>query len=157
MYFGKFIRLAAVVLTFQFIVTACSDNKESSDEEQIENVACEFGNHLFNYELKDAAKLTEPGSRRWISLFASNIDEETIKMVRNQEDAATVDVDSITFMSDTTATAHITVSNFIWTAGMEEKPAVAENGAFSLPMIKQAGKWLVRMGSLQQNGRQSRD
>ena len=113
----------------------------------------DFGNHLFNYELRDAAAMTTDDSRKWIELLASNADTDVVAMIRNQDEAATVRIDNITMYTDTTAVVEMTASNFVWAKDIDDAPEVVDGMKFTFGMVKRGKKWLVRMDSLLQSGK----
>lgn len=108
----------------------------------------EFGNHFFNYELKEAAAMVTDDSRKWIELVASNVDTAVVEAIRNQDKAATVSVDNITMTSDTTATVELTANNYVLAKMIDEQPIVNSGMKVSFVMVKRGKRWLVKMDSL---------
>lgn len=149
MYFCVFRKLSTAFFTVAVIAMAvCSCHLHSSEEGRVAETAEEFGNHLFNYELKDAAAMTTDDSRKWIELLASNADTDVVAMIRNQDEAATVRIDNITMYTDTTAVVEMTASNFVWAKDIDDAPEVVDGMKFTFVMVKHGKKWLVRMDSL---------
>ena len=157
MYCEKYVRYVICSFVFVTAMLAMIGCAESAEEEQAAKTATEFADHFFNYELKEAASLATDDSQKWISFFASNVDEATINLIRNQQEGATVNVDDVTINTSTMATATITVNNFVWSNGMENSPVVVKEARFTLYLRKENETWLVRMDSLPQSERQSRD
>lgn len=154
MYLERFLRL---IFAVSIAAACCSCTIYSSDSEQAAETAEDFGNHFFNYEFSEAARLVTNDSRRWINFFATNIDTATVNLIREQDEAAAVSVDNVELHTDTSATAHVTVTNFVWNSEIDSRPEVIAKATFTLPMVKTGGKWSVRMDNLRQNGTQSRD
>lgn len=157
MYCEKYVRYVICSFVFVTAILATIGCVESAEEEQAAKTATEFADHFFNYELKEAALLATDESQKWISFFASNVDEATIDLIRNQQEGATVNVDDVTINTSTMATATITVNNFVWSNGIENSPVVVKEARFTLYLRKENEKWFVRMDSLPQSERQSRD
>ena len=154
MYFGVFRKSVTAFFAFTAMTAAmCSCHFYSSEEGEVAETAEKFGNHLFNYELKEASGMTTADSRKWIELLASNVDDATVELIRNQDEAATVSVGDISMDSDTTAVVELTASNFVWANSIDEHPAVIDRMTFQLGMVKRNKKWVVRMDNLLQSGK----
>lgn len=154
MYFCVFRKSVTAFFTVAVIAMAvCSCHLHSSEEGRVAETAEEFGNHFFNYELKEAAAMVTDDSRKWIVLLASNVDSATVAMIRNQDEAATVSVDNITMTSDTTATVELTANNYVLAKMIDEQPIVNSGMKVSFVMVKRGKRWLVRMDSLLQSGK----
>lgn len=154
MYFCVFRKLSTAFFAFTAMTAAVSScTLYSSKDREIEVTAEEFGNHFFNYELKEAAAMVTDDSRKWIVLLASNVDSATVAMIRNQDEAATVSVDNLSILSDTTAAVELIADNIVWAHDIEGTPEVKDGQSFSFHMVKHNGKWLVRMDSLLQSGK----
>lgn len=154
MYFKDFRKSGIIFFTYIAITAMLSScHLYSTEEEKIVETAEKFGNHLFNYELKEAAAMTTGDSRKWIVLLASNVDSATVAMIRNQDEAATVSVDNLSMLSDTTATVELIADNIVWAHDIEGTPEVKDGQSFSFHVVKRNGKWLVRMDSLLQSGK----
>ena len=157
MYCEKYVRYVICSFVFVTAILATIGCVESAEEEQAAKTATEFADHFFNYELKEAASLATDDSQKWISFFASNVEEATINLIRNQQEGATVNLDDVTINTSTMATATITVNNFVWSNGIENSPIVVKEARYTLYLRKENEKWLVRMDSLPQSERQSHD
>lgn len=149
MYFCVFRKSVTAFFAFTAMTAAVSScTLYSSKDREIEVTAEEFGNHFFNYELKEAATMVTDDSRKWIELVASNVDTAVVEAIRNQDKAATVSVDNITMTSDTTATVELTANNYVLAKMIDEQPIVNSGMKVSFVMVKHGKKWLVRMDSL---------
>lgn len=149
MYFCVFRKSVTAFFAFTAMTAAVSScTLYSSKDREIEVTAEEFGNHFFNYELKEAAAMVTDDSRKWIELVASNVDTAVVEAIRNQDKAATVSVDNITMTSDTTATVELTANNYVLAKMIDEQPIVNSGMKVSFVMVKRGKKWLVRMDSL---------
>lgn len=158
MYFGKFVSsIIAICLIAVSSIVFSSCRMSSSDESKVAEAAEKFGNHFFNYELEKASAQTTSDSRKWIMFFASNIDTATIDMINSKAETASINIDNIEMHSETEATAHITVRNFVWNSSIESRPEIIEEARFALQAVKEAGIWRIRMDSLRRNETQSRD
>lgn len=149
MYFCVFRKSVTAFFAFTAMTAAVSScTLYSSKDREIEVTAEEFGNHFFNYELKEAAAMVTDDSRKWIELVASNVDTAVVEAIRNQDKAATVSVDNITMTSDTTATVELTANNYVLAKMIDEQPIVNSGMKVSFVMVKRGKRWLVRMDSL---------
>lgn len=154
MYFCVFRKLSTTFFAVAATaMTVYSCHSYSSEEGRVAETAEDFGNHLFNYELKDAAAMTTDDSRKWIELLASNVDDATVELIRNQDEAATVSIGNITMSTDTTAIVEMTANNFVWANAIDDAPEVVDGMKFTLGMVKRNKKWLVRMDNLLQSGK----
>lgn len=154
MYFGVFRKLATAFFAFAVMTAAvCSCTIHSSEEGKAMEAAEKFGNHLFNYELKEAAAMTTGDSRKWIELVASNVDTATVELLRNQDEAATTSVYKLTMTTDTTAIVELTVDNLVWTQDIDDVPAVVDGMRFTFGMVRRNGEWVIRMDNLLQSGK----
>lgn len=149
MYFCVFRKSVTAFFAFTAMTAAVSScTLYSSKDREIEVTAEEFGNHFFNYELKEAAAMVTDDSRKWIELVASNVDTAVVEAIRNQDKAATVSVDNITMTSDTTATVELTANNYVLAKMIDEQPIVNSGMKVSFVMVKRGKRWLVKMDSL---------
>lgn len=152
---GSFLAIAS----FSFM--GCQSHEGS--KEQMENAIDSFATHYYNWHFAEALKYCTPTSERWLRYMASNVHEEDIDLLRSKEEDATIEINDIDFHDDeVTATARITISNFLQMDTIGQAAHLIEQATFPLQLEMQQGKWKVnldaaRMANLPQNGKRSRD
>lgn len=159
-------RILGWLIATSFIALAPSSfmgcQSHEGSKEQLENDLDSFVTHYYNWHFAEASKYCTPASERWLRYMASNVHEADIELLRNKAEDASIEINGIDFHDDeVTATAHITVSNFLQMDTIGQAAHLIEQATFPLQLEMQQGKWKVnldaRMASLRQNGKRSHD
>lgn len=138
-----------LVALFFFIATpfffiGCQTHEGS--KEQLENDIDSFAIHYYNWHFTEALKYCTPTSERWLRYLASNVHEADIELLRNKEEDATIEINDIDFHDDeVTATAHVTVSNFLQMDTIGQAAHLIEQATFPLQLEMLQGKWKVNI------------
>lgn len=147
-----------IILTmFSFITLSCKNKQDTLDEESMTNVANSFSEYYFNFRLTEAKRFCTPESAKWLIYMASNISQEDIEILKNQERGASSETISVELQSDTTGTAVCRVENFLKIDTLGRTGMMTDEASYRLNMVKRNGQWLVRMEGLPQNEKQNRD
>ena len=154
-------KLKYPTLIFMAIVAvACNRQSETFTARQIENAVDSFATNYFNWHFLQAAQFVTDSSQVWLHYAASQVHQADIEILREKEDA-TVEIEGITTTAPTTASVLVTVRNFLGMDTIGTEGHIVHKARFSLPVeeVQEQGKrvWKIRMASLPQNGKQSRD
>ena len=89
---------------------------------------------------------------------ASNVHKADVERLRAKEEDATVEINDITFGDDgVSATASITVRNFLQMDSIGQEAHLVDEAEFQLPMSMENNAWKIRMVNLPRSGKRSRD
>ena len=136
-------------------VFSCGEDRSVGDD--AEACARMFGESYFNFRLHRALDLCTPESERWVRLLASNLTQDDLDLYNAQAGPARVQVEGLTFTSDTTAEALLSVADFVQLGAIGRPASVVSEGQVSLRLVRRQGEWLVRMEGPLRSERQSRD
>lgn len=127
---------------------------ESDVEATVDSFACDY----FNWYFEEAARHCTPESERWLRYAASNVHQADIDLLTHQEESAQHEILEINMdENDTTATAHLTVRNYLHMDTIGTKGHFVNQADFVLNLVRRNGRWLVRMGGLPRSGKRNRD
>lgn len=146
-----------VVIISLHISYSCSDGIHTEEIDKATNVVDSFAGHYFNLELKASQSFCTPESNLWLSFLASNISQEDIDVINEQEEPANTDIDNIELTSDTSATATCTAKNFLKLDTLGRTGRIIDEEKYMINLVKRNGKWLVKMEGLLQSEKQSHD
>lgn len=134
------------------LLTACKDNRKEAD---IEECVMSFGNTYFNYDFKNALKHSTPESKKWITYTASVVTPDDIPALVSKEPATVSIEDIIIYSGDTTATAIISVYNWLKPDSFGTHGTIKPKEVFRLNTVSRDGKWMVdfRTEDLLRNGK----
>ena len=138
------------------LLVTCSPGRSNTDE-QAQETAAEFAEAYFNYDFQTAGNYTTPESRKWLSYAASNVTQAIVDLYNAQEVRATADIADFYWANDTTAIVNIIVNHYITNDSIGASPRIAEEGSFSLTIVRRDDKMLVRMGGPLRNEKQNPD
>lgn len=137
------------VILLGVMASACAQDMEKEHEEA--QVTAEgFSAAFFNMEFDRAASFCAPESYLWLRFKASNITEKDLEVYNREQRMAEAELDDLTFLNDTTATAICNLSHVLLTDSLERQATMAQEKSFIIPLVKRDGRWLVKMeGPLQ--------
>ena len=108
----------------------------------------------FPKTLKYCTRSSEP----WLRYAASNVHKADVERLRAKEEDAIVEINDITFGDDgVSATASITVRNFLQMDSIGQEAHLVDEAEFQLPMSMENNAWKIRMVNLPRSGKRSRD
>ena len=146
--------IPAVLLCIFFSCTRGISNHENKVTECVDS----FAIHYFNYQFFQTKPFVTNDSEKWLELAASNVTQSDIDILRNQEQAATIETENITFNSgDSVAIASIKVHHFLDMNNIAAGSRFVDEGSFHLTVVRNEGKWKVRMEGLPRNEKRSHD
>lgn len=134
---------------------ACTGRKDGS--EQADEAALRWGAAYFNYDLKEAARLSTPESRKWIEFVASNMTEGDVELLRSLDEEPAVELYECVQENDSTWTVGLDVSHFVEPDTIGQPGRLTEEGDFRVTVVSRNGRAYVKMEGLPQNERHSRD
>lgn len=140
-----------VFMALTIISTAC----EGTDKKrEAENTAQEFAEAYFSYDYGKAALYVTDDSRRWIEFKASNIGEDDINTLRDQDRGPSVEITDADLRDESNATVSVSVSNFFETDSIGGSARMVDEASFDLKLQLEAdGKWRIRMEGPLRSGR----
>jgi hypothetical protein len=140
-----------LALLFMGTLIAC-DNSNSETEQ----VATRWAQAFFNYNFQEAQQYVTPESEQWLRFAASNVTQQDIDALNNNE-GATVSIDGYYPGTDSTGIVYLNVENYLQMDSIGKVGTRRQHGSFQMMLVKRDGKWKVRMEGLPRNERQSRD
>lgn len=147
-----YILVACVTLS---LFTDCLGDEDGGSE--VDDAAISWADAYFNFDLKKAQRYTTPESRIWLSFLASNITENDLTIIRQQEESAIVELTSSEQINDSTWLTTMTVSNFMMMDSIGQTGHMVDEAEFTVPVVKRNKRTFVRMEGLPRSGRQSHD
>ena len=121
-------------------------------EPSIEAAVDSFARDYFNWHFEEAARHCTPESERWLRYAASNVHQADIDLLTHQEESAQHEVMEINRgENDTTATARLTVKNYLRMDTIGTEGHFVAQADFVLKLVQRDGRWLVRMEGLPQS------
>lgn len=152
---GMGIAVAALAASL-YGLTGCQSHK--GDDDQLEADVDSFATFYFNWHFPKTLKYCTRSSEPWLRYAASNVHKADVERLRAKEEDATVEINDITFDDDgVTATASITVRNFLQMDSIGQEAHLVDEAKFQLPMSMENNVWKIRMVSLPRSGKRSRD
>lgn len=137
------------------MLAACGSGASSPDE-QIRRSAQDFAEAYFNYDYQRAVELTVPESERWLQFAASNLTQADLDVINVAEDA-TVSIDDLARINDTTVVVMVDVENMLLKDTIGKQPHVVAEARYPLLLVNRDGRYLIKMAGLPQSERRSRD
>lgn len=117
-----------------------------TEEDRMRNNINNFASAYFNWQYKEALPFCTPESERWLRFAASNVTQEDVDLLRAQQEGASHKIDSINYdKGDTTATAYITVKNFLQADSIDTPAHMVKRARICIPLVLRNKKWLVKM------------
>ena len=146
-----------IITAILCIFYSCSDSS-THRQEQLETCVDSFSIYFFNYQFEKARRFVTPVSGKWLELAASNVIEEDLDVLIQQEEGATIEIESIA-MSDTdpTATVCVKVNNYLPLNKIGIPARMQEQGVFQLNAVESNGSWKIRMEGLPRSEKRSHD
>lgn len=152
---GMGIAVAALAASL-YGLTGCQSHK--GDDDQLEADVDSFATFYFNWHFPKTLKYCTRSSEPWLRYAASNVHKADVERLRAKEEDATVEINDITFGDDgVTATASITVRNFLQMDSIGQEAHLVDEAEFQLPMSMENNVWKIRMVNLPRSGKRSRD
>ena len=123
-----------------------------------EKALISWANAYFNFNYEKAMQHTTPESEKWIRLAASNITEQDVSFIREQNPPTQIEIlNHQQTENDTVCNTYIRVSKFIQLGLLPQDNRVIDQAIFHIQLVNRSNEWLVRMEGLPQSGKQSRD
>lgn len=146
------VTLIALIL----IIPSCRSTNNESKE--IREIVDSFAICYFNWQYEKATKYCTQSSKKWLEFAASQVNNQDIEILRNQQDEPTIKLISIDYNElEQIATVQISANNFVESHGFGECPTKRENAIFNLKIVKEENKWKIKMEALPQSERQNPD
>lgn len=141
-----------IFMALTIICTACEGSDKSKWE--AEDTAQEFAEAYFSYDYGKALLYVTDDSRKWIEFKASNIGEDDINILRDQDRGPSVEITDTDLLDESNATVSVSVSNFLETDTIGGSARMVDEASFDLRLRLGAdGKWRIRMEGPLQSGR----
>ena len=139
-----------------FSLSGCEPHEGSED--QLKADVDSFATYYFNWHFPKTLKYCTRSSEPWLRYAASNVHKADVERLRAKEEDATVEINDITFGDDgVSATASITVRNFLQMDSIGQEAHLVDEAEFQLPMSMENNAWKIRMVNLPRSGKRSRD
>ena len=137
-------------------LTGCQSHE--GDDNQLEADVDSFATYYFNWHFPKTLKYCTRSSEPWLRYAASNVHKADVERLKAKEEDATVEINDITFGDDgVSATASITVHNFLQMDSIGQDAHLVDEAEFQLPMSMENNAWKIRMVNLPRSGKRSRD
>ncbi|MBQ6203854.1 MAG: hypothetical protein IJK46_07145 [Prevotella sp.] len=142
-----------------FMVAGCESASRFRMENKARTAADSFATYFFNWQFDKAAHFATDSSMIWLRYAASQVHKADIDLLRVKEDAV-INIDEIFINDENTASARITVRDFIRMDTIGTEGHIVEKASFVLQMERNAEKeedWKIRMEGLPQSEKRNRD
>lgn len=146
----------SLLLLVMATLIGCGESKDGS-EEQLMEVVDSFSVSYFNYDLQKAQRFSTVDSEKWLQFIATNIQQEDVDILRQQELPATVEIGEINYTGDSSAIVNISVQNFLRMDSIGQAGRMTDQASFRLNALIQNGKWRIRMEGPLRSEKRSRD
>ena len=148
--------VVAAIATSLYGLSACQSHE--GDDNQLEADVDSFATYYFNWHFPKTLKYCTKSSEPWLRYAASNVHKADVERLRAKEEDAIVEINDITFGDDgVSATASITVRNFLQMDSIGQEAHLVDEAEFQLPMSMENNAWKIRMVNLPRSGKRSRD
>jgi len=134
----------------------CSNN-EADPNVKVKECAADFAKAYFNYDFKKAQQFVTPESVKWLQFAASNISQEDVDLLNEQEESASAEIASVEKVNDSMSVVTVEVHSFLRKDSIGKAGVMTEQALFRLTMVERSGKHYVRMEGLPRSGKQSHD
>ena len=102
----------AIGLSAAFLLmTACSEYSGASEKKLVQTVDS-FATYYYNWQYHQALRFTTPQSEQWLKLCASQLTQDDVDQLNQQEERPSYEIGEIEFLNDSTALS-ISFSNFL--------------------------------------------
>ena len=151
-------KIKPCLLLFILATTIACKNTHHAKTSHIEEVADSFATNYFNAMYQQAARFTTPESEPYLHFAASQIGQEDIDVLNQQEEHATIEIKNVEYEDgDTTATVSLNVMNYLCMDTIGKPGHIVENGDFKITLVYTNKQWRVRMEGLPQNEKTNHD
>lgn len=135
------------ILAICSFISACSVGRHRNDQ-AVRTAADSFATSYFNYDLHKSIRFCTPSSAKWIHFAASNILQEDIDLLKQQQTKAIAETGDITYSTDTTASVSCEVTNFLLRDTLGRPGHMVEKMIFRIPVVLENGSWAVDAGHI---------
>ncbi|MGM9699159.1 MAG: hypothetical protein ACI3Y0_11020 [Prevotella sp.] len=141
-----------IFISLALVVTAC-DNY-GNERGEIGKTAEDFATAYFNYDFTGASQFATDDCRKWFEFEASNISDENIRQLREMEEGATVELDGIEIVNDSTASVGLRIRNFLAIDSIGGLGHIVDEKTIVLQLQRtREAEWKVRMEGPLQSGK----
>lgn len=145
-----------LLLLVMATLIGCGESRDGS-EEQLMEVVDSFSVSYFNYDLQKAQRFSTVDSEKWLQFIATNIQQEDVDILRQQDLPATVEIGEVNYTGDSSAIVNIYVQNFLSMDSIGKAGQMTDHASFRLNALIQNGKWRIRMEGPLRSEKRSRD
>ena len=145
-----------LLLLVMATLIGCGESRDGS-EEQLMEVVDSFSVSYFNYDLQKAQRYSTVDSEKWLQFIATNIQQEDVDILRQQDLPATVEIGEVNYTGDSSAIVNISVQNFLSMDSIGKAGQMTDHASFRLNALIQNGKWRIRMEGPLRSEKRSRD
>lgn len=138
-----------VAVSFMFATVSCEHQADGSERQLLATVDS-FATVYFNCQYHLAEKFCTPESRQWISYAASQLTQDDIDLINQQEERATIELGDVAYDGDTAAFVNLSVHNYLKMDTIGGKPHMAKEDDYRLLVVKQDGqkRWKVSLKTM---------
>lgn len=134
----------AVLLLGTISVSSCSHE----EKEDVETMVDSFATDYFNWRFFRLKRYVTEESSPCLRYLSSQVNQEDIDTLRSLPEGAKVEVDEIEYMDDAdSATATVTVHNYLKMNFLGEVGTFTEKSSFLIPLKKKHGVWKICLNS----------
>lgn len=128
-----------VALLYLFLLTSCNQTPEAI----VKDVTMDFAKAFYNLNLEKAQKYTTFSSKTFISLLASNIDQEDIEKIKKAGGASVEIMDVVLENNGETAIVKCKITNYLKLNFIKGVSTIEKEFEKELNLIKYEDKWLI--------------
>lgn len=136
--------MMSIVFLFTMLAGSCQQNGISR-ERMIKDAVSSFVGTYYNWQFLKACDFVTPESEKRLRFVASQVDESDLKQLKEKEAPASFEIESIEINADSTATAVVTVSDFLRMGKLGEPAILTSQATVRLHLLFDAKqqRWLV--------------
>ena len=136
---------------------SCTKNSPAHDD-MVRACIDSFAVHYFNFEFSRAIPFVTPDSEKWLQLAASNVTQDDLDLLYQQEERAEIDTENMEMtINDSVATAWVNVTNFLDMTAIGESGKISKEATFCLSLVRLDDKWKIKMEGLPRSEKRNRD
>ena len=109
--------------------------------------------YYYNWQYHQALRFTTPQSEQWLKLCASQLTQDDVDQLNQQEERPSYEIGEIEFLNDSTARIPLTVHNYLLTDTIGKAARLVNKGHFSLEAVYTTAsqRWMIDLHDVLRN------
>jgi hypothetical protein len=119
-----------------------------TNESELKETVDSFATTYYNWQFQKTVMYCTPESEKWLCYAASNVHQADIDMLRSQDEGASHEINDIKAINDSTATAFVTIHNFLRMDTIGKAGQMVKDANVTLSLKYRKERWMVHLNSL---------